>query len=214
MRFQVLQHVSFETPGLLASLLVSRGDSISITALYDGQPLPAPGDFDGLIIMGGPMSIHDEAEYAWLRAEKELIAAAIRDEKTVLGICLGAQLIASACGARVYKNKEKEIGYWPVNWTGRPMSPQRYFHWHGETFDLPAGATLLASTAACVNQAFQLGERVMGVQFHPEVTADMVRNMVRHGAGELIEGRFIQKTEEMLAEQPRKQCMEFLADWL
>ncbi|HLI92968.1 MAG TPA: type 1 glutamine amidotransferase, partial [Puia sp.] len=204
----------------LVPFLASRGDFVATTAVYDGQPLPKTGDFDGLIIMGGPMSVHDEAEYSWLRAEKELIGSAIRDGKKVLGICLGAQLIAEACGARVYKNKEKEIGFWPVKWAVRPgftgatADNERFFHWHGETFDLPAGAGLLASTAACVNQAFRLGDRVMGVQFHPEVTAAMVRRMVGHGEPELVDGAFIQQREEILAEQPRKECMDFLADWL
>src|SRR5579872_4106629 len=116
MRYHSLQHVSFETPGLLGDFIRARGDSLSATALYHGHALPVTDDFDVLIIMGGPMSIHDEEDYPWLRAEKELIAAAIREEKKVLGICLGAQLIAAVSGARVYRNPVKEIGFWPVRW--------------------------------------------------------------------------------------------------
>ena len=174
MRFHCLQHVSSETPGLLADVIRERGFTLRTTALYGHELLPSTGDFDVLIILGGPMSIHDEAEYAWLRAEKELIAASIREGKKVLGICLGAQLIAAVCGARVYPNPQKEIGFWPMRWRNGGFGPaeevETVFHWHGETFDLPEGAVVLASTAACVNQAFSLGDRVLAVQFHPEVT--------------------------------------------
>src|ERR1700722_3705754 len=117
MRFYCLQHVAFETPGLLTGVVREKGYSLRTIAVFDGEPLPSTADFDGLIIMGGPMSIHDEDIYPWLRAEKTLIAAAIREGKKVLGICLGAQLIAAVSGARVYPNPQKEIGFWPVRWT-------------------------------------------------------------------------------------------------
>lgn len=229
MRYRVLQHVSFETPGLVAEYLHSRGDLISTTALYNGESLPTVDDFDGLIVMGGPMSVHDEAEYPWLRAEKELIRMAIRKGKKILGICLGAQLIAEVCGAKVYNNPVKEIGFWPVRWvdapdsfgaSGTPDSPHPpdgsipFFHWHGETFDLPTGAVLLASTDACPNQAFRLGEMIMAVQFHPEVTAAMIALMVEHGAWELVEGPYIQTREQILHGKPSKAGMSFLVNWL
>jgi GMP synthase-like glutamine amidotransferase len=226
-----LQHVSFETPGLLADEIRERGAVLRTTAVYAGEPLPAMEDFDVLIVMGGPMSVHDEAEYPWLRAEKELIAAAIREGKKVLGICLGAQLIAAVCGARVYKNPVKEIGWWPVRWenvgveeverSGREEEASEEkvgikgldgkgegrveevetiaFHWHGETLDLPEGAELLASTPGCVNQAFRLGDRVLGIQFHPEVTGEIIRGMVEHEGWELVDGPYIQSREEILA---------------
>lgn len=116
MRFHVLQHVSFETAGALGDEIRQRGHSLHTTAVYDQSPLPSLAEFDGLIVMGGPMSIYDEVEFPWLVAEKKLIGAAIREKKKVLGICLGAQLIAAVCGARVYKNAQKEIGWWPVKW--------------------------------------------------------------------------------------------------
>ncbi|HEV3325269.1 MAG TPA: type 1 glutamine amidotransferase [Puia sp.] len=216
MRYHCLQHVSFETPGLLIGLIREKGHSLRTTALYREEPLPATADFDGLIIMGGPMSIHDEDVHSWLRAEKELIAAAIREGKKVLGICLGAQLIAAALGARVYPNLQKEIGFWPVQWTEAGVSPglgpraavggpggarageALFFHWHGETFDLPAGAVLLASTPACVNQAFRFGDKVLGIQFHPEVTPEIIREMVEQEGWELVEGPYIQSAEKIL----------------
>jgi GMP synthase-like glutamine amidotransferase len=221
MRFHALQHVSFETPGLLAGEIRERGFALRTTALYDHEPLPSTAEFDVLIVMGGPMSIHEEAEYTWLRAEKELITAAIREGKKVLGICLGAQLIAAVCGARVYPNPQKEIGFWPVRWVDGGFGPagavETVFHWHGETFDLPVGAVLLASTGACVNQAFSLGDRVLGVQFHPEVTEEIIRGMVGHEGWELVEGRYIQSAGEIMegaAGLTGGRVMQWLREWL
>lgn len=225
MRFHSFQHVSFETPGLLAEEIRKRGFTLQTTALYNDEPLPSMGDFDVLIVMGGPMSIHDEAEYPWLRPEKELIGAAIREGKKVLGICLGAQLIAAVCGARVYPNSQKEIGFWPVKWADPAFAgssagegcEEMVFHWHGETFDLPAGAVLLASTEVCVNQAFSLGDRVLGVQFHPEVTAEIIWGMVEHEGWELVEGQYIQTAREIMAGVAKLEggrAMEWLRGWL
>lgn len=206
MRYWVLQHAEFETPGVLLDLISANGDPLRTTGLYRNDPMPSTADFDALIVMGGPMSIHDETEYAWLRAEKELIRAAIAEGKKVLGICLGAQLIAAVCGARVYQNPVKEIGWWPVRWeegAGRAVGAQGavetiVFHWHGETFGLPEGAVRLASTEACINQAFRLGDRVLGIQFHPEVTPEIIRGMVEHEGWELVDAPFVQSREEIL----------------
>jgi GMP synthase-like glutamine amidotransferase len=246
MRYQVLQHVSFETCGILADFIRKGGHRLLTTALYDGQVLPALEDFDALIVMGGPMSIHDESEFPWLRAEKELIAAAIRQRKKVLGICLGAQLIAAACGAKVYPNPQKEIGYWPIRWvekSGEAKGPdqptagtfrtpgetspptQTFFHWHGETFDLPEGAVLLASTDACTNQAFRLGNHVLGVQFHPEVTPEIIDGMIAHEGWELVDAPFVQTAGEILSrtaalaqpsrpDNPVNPAISFLTNWL
>lgn len=233
MRYYVLQHVSFETPGYLADMIRERGYSLGTVALYNGEPLPAVGDFDGLIVMGGPMSVHDEAEFPWLAAEKGLIADAIRAGKKVLGICLGAQLIAAACGARVYRSAVKEIGWWPVKGVraeggermeGRAENEMGMvaFHWHGETFDLPAGAELLASTEVCVNQAFRLGEKILGIQFHPEVTGEIIRGMVELEGWELEvagapEGRYVQGADEILAGVGKFAAgawTEWLRDWV
>jgi GMP synthase (glutamine-hydrolysing) len=219
MRFYCLQHVPFETPGLLTGVVREKGYSLRTIALFNNEPLPSTADFDGLIIMGGPMSIHDEDIYPWLRAEKALIAAAIREGKKVLGICLGAQLIAAVAGARVYQNPQKEIGFWPVRWTeeagerGWPAD-EVVFHWHGETFDLPAGAVLLASTDACVNQAFLLGDRVLGVQFHPEVTPEIIRAMIAHEGHELVDAPYIQSAAKMLEGSGVPSAISFLTNWL
>ena len=220
MRVQVLQHVPFESPGLIADEVRKKGYSLLTKALYAANPLPSVADFDMLIIMGGPMSVHDVNEYTWLQVEKALIAASIRQKKKVLGICLGAQLIAEACGGRVYQAAQKEIGWWPVKWVGGTMTTA--FHWHGETFDLPEGAELLASTEVCVNQAFRIGERVLGIQFHPEVTEEILRGMVENEGEELAEGaagnaRFIQSGSEILGRAQgliAGEGMTFLSEWL
>jgi GMP synthase-like glutamine amidotransferase len=224
MRYHVLQHVAFETPGLLAGEIRRRGHLLETTALYNREPLPDLAEFDALIVMGGPMSIHDEAEFGWLVAEKELIRAAITGGKKVLGICLGAQLIAAVSGARVYRNPVKEIGFWPVKWADPAFAEasageQVVFHWHGETFDLPDGAKLLASSEACVNQAFSLGDRVLGIQFHPEVTGDIIRGMVEHEGWELAEAGnapYVQSADKILSIAGRRsdQEIKWLVDWL
>ena len=204
MRARILQHVPFESPGSIATTLRSLGASVGTTRLFAGEVLPAATDVDLLVVMGGPMSVNDEADYPWLVDEKALVADAIVNGRAVLGVCLGAQVIASALGYRVFKNREPEIGWFPIQPTfeGEAMGltgSGRVFHWHGETFDLPAGATLLASSAGCTNQAFALGPRVLGLQFHLEVTPADVRRMIEHGRHELVAGQYIQDEREILA---------------
>lgn len=209
-RAHYLQHVPFEGLGSIADWLSARGAVVTATELFDpAQRLPAVEDFDLLIAMGGPMSVSDEAEYPWLVAEKALIADAVAAGKAVLGVCLGAQLIASALGAGVHPNPVKEIGWFPVAACPAPppgafVFPEsaQVFHWHGDTFELPRGAVRLASSEACKNQAFQLGERVMGLQFHLEVTPDSLAAMLADGAGELVSAAWIQSAESMQATEP------------
>ena len=172
MRIRYLQHVPFEGPGAIASWAQSRGHALAGTFLSQGDPLPRPQDFDQLVVLGGPMSVHDDQEYPWLKDEKKLIADTLRAEKTVLGVCLGAQLLAHVLGGRVYRAPEMEIGWFPVQMRPEARSsrrtaglPERFlaFHWHGETFDLPAGAAHLAETAACPNQAFEVASHALGI---------------------------------------------------
>ena len=212
MRVHVLQHVPFEGLGAIAAWLDSHGATVTTTRFYEDAVPPAVGPIDLLIVMGGPMSVHDEAFHPWLRDEKRVIARAIRQEKAVLGICLGAQLIAAALGARVSPSREREIGWFPVcgvsplvGGTTAGGTPFGFpaeclvFHWHGETFALPAGAVRLARSEACPNQAFQYGRRVVGLQFHLEMTPGTVRELVEAGRGELVQSRFVQTAEEILA---------------
>jgi len=211
MRALYLQHEPQEGLGSIEAWLAARGFEIHGTMLHEGETLPGTGDFDLLIIMGGGMSTNDEDKLTWLRAEKELIRAAIAENKTVLGVCLGAQLIASALGSHVYRNAEKEIGWHPIRGiASSDASVFRFpsvcdaFHWHGETFDLPPGAVHLAESEACKNQAFQIGARVIGLQFHLETTPETARQFASSGRSDLKPGKFVQSEEQILSAPPEK----------
>ncbi len=209
MRAHYLQHVPFEGLGSIEPWLKGNGCELTVTRFFDAAELPDPQSVDLLIVMGGPMSANDDEKYPWLRAEKQLIRSFIEADKPVLGICLGAQLIASAMGARVYANPVKEIGWWPIHAVG-PSLPSTFqfpsiatvFHWHGETFELPRGAVPLARSEGCEHQAFQLGSRAMGLQFHLETTPPLARALVENCRDELVSAPYIQSAEEILAVAP------------
>lgn len=208
MRAHVLQHVSFEGLGSIDTWLRDRRAEVTLTRFHEDATLPDPAACDLVVAMGGPMSVNDEAGFPWLRPEKEFLAAAIGRGAAVLGVCLGAQLIASSLGARVYRNPEPEIGWFPVETTGDGEAvfsfPRSFdaFHWHGETFDLPAGAVLVARSAGCAHQAFRVGARALGLQFHLETTPEAADEIVTHCRGELaVPGRFVQ-SEAVLRAKP------------
>lgn len=206
MRAHYLQHVAFEGLGSIEPWLENAGYHISKTQFFDSHVLPDVDDIDLLIVMGGPMSVNDEAQFPWLVEEKHFIKQMIEAKKPVLGICLGAQLIASAMGAGVSANSDKEIGWFPVESVESDNAcafkfPKQVdvFHWHGETFALPEGAVLLAKSSGCKNQAFQLGSHVIGLQFHLETTPDSAKTIVEHCADELVFGKYIQSESEILS---------------
>lgn len=205
MRAIILQHVPFEGPGCIEAWLNTRGASIRTIRLFAEDPLPHQEEIDLLIAMGGPMSVNDEAIYPWLAAEKRLIARVIAAGKPVLGICLGAQLMAAALGARVYAAPCKEIGWFPIHAVtalGDQFAfPPKLdvFHWHGETFELPAGATLLASSQGCRHQAFQIGPRAIGLQCHLEITPQSAASLIAACKEELQPGQFVQDEASLLA---------------
>ncbi|MCL5670893.1 MAG: type 1 glutamine amidotransferase [Acidobacteria bacterium] len=206
MRIHIIQHVAFEGPGAIADWARERGYSVAVTEQFRRGKLPAVGDFDFLVIMGGPMSANDGAKFAWLAEERQLITDALREEKAILGVCLGAQLLAQALGASVYPSREKEIGWFPVRLTlqaernrlfsGLPRS-MTVLHWHGETFDLPQGAVLLAESALCRNQAFELDGRVLGLQFHLEVQPQGLERLVENSLEDPTRGRAVQTAPEI-----------------
>ena len=194
MRVHVLQHVPFEGLGSIASWLAQRDATITHTRFFESPDLPEPAGIDLVIALGGPMSVNDEHELPWLVAEKAFVRACLAAGTPVLGICLGAQLIASALGARVYPGPYKEIGWFPIEATPTPAGVFAFppevtvFHWHGETFDLPAEAVRLARSAGCAHQAFQLGRSAIGLQFHLETTADAADAILTHCRDELVGG--------------------------
>lgn len=206
MRAHYLQHVPFEGLGSIEPWLKNTGYKITSTQFYESKELPKPEDIDLLVVMGGPMSVNDEQDYPWLVDEKRFIKSAIEAEKSTLGICLGAQLIADSMGGEVFPNSVKEIGWFPIQSVKSVSNavfqfPENIevFHWHGETFSLPSGAVRLAESRACENQAFQLGHRVIGLQFHLETTPDSAQAIVTHCRDELVEGEYIQTEKDILS---------------
>ncbi len=207
-RIHFFQHVPYEDPGYILVWCKRHDVKIAFTRFYENEPVPDPGAYDCLVVMGGPMGVYDEKEYPWLTAEKEALASAIENNIPVLGICLGAQLLAASLKARVYKNHAKEIGWFDIIFTPseqtrscfrtRQNHTLKVFHWHGDTFDLPEKAILLATSKACKNQAFIYGNRVIGLQFHFEVTNASLEAMIANGKNELVKGRYIQDAEEIL----------------
>jgi GMP synthase (glutamine-hydrolysing) len=212
MRIHYLQHVPFEGLGSIAAWATANHHDVSSTRFFLDDPLPNLNDLDWLVLMGGPMGVHDEALYPWLASEKRFIGEAIEGGKVVLGICLGAQLIADVLGARVFPNRHKEIGWFPIEMgdesQGTPLFrdfPQRFevFHWHGDTFDLPAGALPIARSAACENQGFVFRDRVVALQFHLETTRAGAEELIAHCSEELVDAPFIQTPRAMLANEAR-----------
>lgn len=223
-RWAVLQHVAYEGPGSIARVLADDGVDMTVTRLDRGEPLPELGGLDGLVVMGGPMAVHDVHEYPWLGPERDLIRQAVDAGVPTLGVCLGAQQLAAALGAVVTTGPADEVGPGRVELTteGRrdPVLGPEYnglsgtsvpcVHWHRDTFALPQGAVHLAATRAFAHQAFRFGDRAYGLQFHVEVDAELAaswRPMLPAGvdlgaadvarvtdAGIRILGRFVDRT--------------------
>ncbi len=212
MNVYVLQHVPFEGPGPIADWCIARDHVLHITPLYAAVTvLPDVSHIDLLVIMGGPMNVYDDAVYPWLVAEKQFIKTFLDTGKPVLGICLGAQLLAVCSGGAVGQAQHTEIGWFPVEPTSAaaavpwlyPLLVKRpvLFHWHGDRFTIPAGAENLVTTEANDNQAFLLNDgRVVGLQFHPEVTPVLLQQMMAEGRHELRAGGFIQSATRIIEE--------------
>ncbi len=214
LRIHHIQHVPFEGLGLIASWIDLHQHLHTQTHIYKNETLPKVDEIDVLIVMGGPMSVNDDTTIAWIATEKAFIKQAIDAGKMVIGICLGAQFIASVLGATVYKNNQKEIGWFPlqkmenssINSTALSdaivslLNNQTVFHWHGETFHLPENAMGLLSSEACVNQAFLYKDKVLGLQFHVEMDETSICTIIDNCRAELIPSEYIQ-TEENIKQE-------------
>jgi GMP synthase-like glutamine amidotransferase len=208
MVWHCIQHLPNEGPGHAADWLLANGHSLTFTRFFEPNPvLPAMADFDGLLILGGSMSVQDEAAFSWLRAEKEFLREVLRAGKITLGICLGAQLLALALGGEVKPNPEPEIGFWTVRFSGRALEhpllrgwPEKaaVMHWHRDTFVLPPGAVRVGMSAGCATQGFVWGDGIVGLQFHPEMTREMVEELMHaEGHETASEEQFVQTAAQI-----------------
>lgn len=191
----VLQHIYCETPGIISDCLHSEGIVMHRVRIFDGNPIPSNLDAQaGLIVMGGPMSVYDHGRFPFLLEEQRLIEKALKDDKPVLGICLGSQLMAATLGAEVKSGRQKEIGWHALTlmpsaatdalWQELPLRFTAY-HWHGDVYDLPQGAVGLAASELTPCQGFRYGEKAYAFLFHMEVTEKIIKNMVTEFSGEL-----------------------------
>lgn len=207
MNICVIQHIYYESPGLIQNWMDESGYYYLILEAGENPILPEVGDFDALIIMGGPMGVNDEIIHPWLIDEKAFINEFIQTGKKVLGICLGSQLISNVLGAKVKRNKAQEIGWFPLSIANENL-PLKYqdvfppnfttFHWHGDTFELPEGAVCFASSEATSNQGY-IYKNVAAFQFHMEVTPWMLKQLIeKHGSELHSELESIQRAEEII----------------
>jgi len=193
----VLQHVPFEGLGTIGDALAAAEVRVQYIHAAEGQAVPeSTALVEGLIVMGGPMAVYEQHLYPFLTEETRLIKDALDRQKPVLGICLGSQLLADALGASVHEGKRKEIGWSRVSMSENAIDDKLVagidpsfvaYHWHGDVFDLPAGAVSLASSDATEHQAFRYGANAYGFVFHLEATRDIIHAMVRAGQEELRE---------------------------
>ena len=224
----VIRHLAFEDLGSFASLFQAKNIRINyIDAGYDDLSKVDPLSDELLIILGGPISVNDADMFPFLETERALLKQRVAADLPTLGICLGAQLIASAMGARVFPGEEKEIGWSGLDLTeAGEQSALRYIggrhtsvlHWHGETFELPDGAELLASSDLYVNQAFSCGENVLALQFHPEITQHSMEKWFIGHIGEIMstDGVSVEKLREdthRYANQLEVQGELFINSW-
>ena len=206
MKIAVLQHAAFEGPGEIAAWAGQHGHAVKIHHLYQGDPLPARNYFDLLVVMGGEMNIYQYRDWPWLKPEREFIESALASGKRIIGICLGAQLIADALGARVFQNPHHELGWLPITWTAEaraafPSLPATgsVLHWHGDTFNLPPGATRLATSEGCPEQGFLIKDKCLALQFHMEVDPGLVGEYVA-GQGTWPTGHYVQTPKQIIGE--------------
>jgi len=196
-RIVILQHASSTPPGTLVEWLTARGYQPDVRQLYLGDTPPDARELDWLIVLGGSMNVDEVDKYSWLLGEKDLIRKALELNKTCLGLCLGGQLIAQALGAAVRPNAHWEAGWHDVALVANDER-LRVFQWHQDTFELPAGARRIATSDATSNQAFTFGRHVLAVQFHPEASAEWIRECA-HDRDQPPAGRYTQRPEEVMA---------------
>lgn len=206
MRVHYIQHVPFENSANIGTWAQEHGYLLTKTEIFEGEPFPDSSEIDILAIMGGLMNVYQYRDYPWLKEEKKFIEKAINRKIKVIGICLGAQLIADVLGARVTQNPYVEIGWHDVTLTDVGANsnilmgfPKTFiaFHWHGDTFEIPDGASHLAYSEACANQAFKYENNVIGLQFHLEYSQESIEKMLDNCSDELVGAQYVQNKERI-----------------
>ena len=211
-RIHYLLHVPFETPGYIEDLAQQYKCTSSASRLWERTEFPSLEAFDLLIVMGGPMNIYQYDKYPWLIDEKKFIGTAIDSNKTVLGICLGSQLIADVLGCTVIPNRCKEIGWYPIHLTAQTAVSPAFknipatftpFHWHGDTYPVPPGAIRLGSSSACGNQGFIFDNKVVGLQFHLEMTEPNLQGIIDNCRNELVIDDYVMSAQAIMEDAKR-----------
>lgn len=219
MRIHILQQVPFEDEGYIRVWAKLRGHTLTRTRLFGTALFPPHRRFDALIVLGGPMNVYDYERYSWLLHEKTFILDAMEGDTPVLGIDLGAQLIADVLGAGIRRNPHRKLGWFPVSLlvSARRTRLFKHFpptfvalHWHDDTFDIPPGAVRLASSEACANQAFKVGERILGLQFHLECSRHNLQAMIRNAGNDPGAVAFVQGAADLLADPSRMRAAQGL----
>ncbi len=207
LRIRYFLHVPFEGPGIIEDWSLDKGHQLEYTRFYEKESLPEIPEVDLLVVMGGPMNVFDFHIHPWMQEEIAWVKNFMDAGKPVIGICLGAQIIAAALGVDVYPGAHKEIGWHKLQFLPslgefrifrNLPETRKVFHWHGDTFPIPSGATRIASSAAFPNQGFIYNKSAIALQFHLEVTPVSVRGMVDNCRNELVPGPYIQKEELIL----------------
>jgi GMP synthase (glutamine-hydrolysing) len=207
MRIHCIIHASFEKIGAIETWAKKGGHSLSFTHTYKEQELPNIDSFDFLIVMGGPQSPLEVEKYPYLRNEIKLIEKAIQGNKKIFGVCLGAQLISEALGAKTLRSPNKEIGMYSIEILDAAKEdpifkklPKTFdvMHWHSDMPGIPDGGVLLAKSEGCPQQAFKYGDRIYGFQFHLEPTKELIEGMIANCPEDLKPGRYIRSEEELL----------------
>ncbi len=224
MKVLCLMHVSYEDLGSMEPLLKKKGYEIEYVRLYkDSYIFPSLDKLDALIIMGGPMSVNDSDRFSWISHEKDFIARCIQHQIPTIGVCLGAQLIASVLGSKVYKNKFEEVGWFDVTVTKEAKSlnfpfPGNFlaFHWHAETFEIPQDAVHLAKNSTCANQAFLYHKHVLALQYHLETTFENAFSLCQNN-NDLIQSQSVQSAKTILEAESEylelESNMEAVIEW-
>jgi GMP synthase-like glutamine amidotransferase len=206
MKIHCLVHLDFETLGNIRDWTCEKEHSLSISVPSEKQSYPDPEDIDLLIIMGGLMSVYQEDEYPWLKQEKEFVKSMISCGKAVYGICFGAQMLSEVLGGQVSPNRHREIGWHKVRSLEEFERNSQLFHvqneltvfqWHGDAFTLPPGCRRLFESEACPEQGFIYGDKVLALQFHPEVDAECVESLLENCSSDLVEGKYISSENEI-----------------